>query len=137
MNLNEEIVRLSCHGLTHFVIAEKLGVNPSLIKSRLYRLRVSGFCPPVHRARRGDENPEYWVAKFRSSPNSLAKNGGSMPKTSGSNRKVLMGTISLMISSIGPELMKKISEEVPEGSTLSEVMAAIIRDYYADEEGEG
>lgn len=132
MTLHEAVVRLACCGMTHVAIAERIGVSEGRVKSLLYRLRASGLCPPVHRARLGLEDPEYWVGKLKAAPKGTIVSRGTTPRARGSEKRVHMGNMGLLVSALGQDLMKRIAKEVPPGSTLAEMLAAIIKDYYAE-----
>jgi hypothetical protein len=130
--LAREIIRLACTGMPSEAIAAKLNVGSDGVRSRLTRLRSAGLCPPVHVARAGGVDPAPWIAKI-DARGRFYNRPPSLPRAKNTKNRVRTGTMGDLIACLGPDLAFKLGKEVPDGASLAEYIAAIVKDAVLEE----
>lgn len=130
--LAKEIVRLACTGMPSNAIACRLGVRHDGVRTRLNRLRSAGLCPPVHVARMGGVDPAPWLEKLESRGR-FYNRPATLPRVKGTKNRVRTGTMGDLIACLGSDLAFKLGKEVPDGASLAEYIAAIVKDAVLEE----
>jgi hypothetical protein len=108
--LNERIRALSLSGITSREVAEKLGMDHNKIKSRITRMRESGKLPPLAWCR-GTEVSTYDAVKVTNFAHGAR-----------------LGSIRQLVNCLSKEHIKKLAKETPQGMTIAEYIAAIVKD---------
>lgn len=130
--VNMEIVRHACAGKTIMEIAKLTKMSRSAINHRLSALRASGLCPSTRICRHEKPDGEYYAKQIEKN---AGKNISFAPmKREHSGERIEMGTISIMIGTIGRDLCKELAKEIPDGLTIAEYAASIIKDYLLDKQ---
>ena len=133
--INEKIITLSVRGMTAHAISRMLGLSHGMVKSRVYRLRCSGFCPSLSNCRSGTEDAEKWIEVYRKGFKPTSFRDASPPKVLGTGAPVQLGSMGILFAALGPEVSRYIAEQVSDKTTVAEYVAGIVKDVIIEEMG--
>lgn len=131
--LDCQLVELACLGLSARSISERLGASNPMVRSRLYRLRISGLCPGVLMCRaEAPIDPKPYIKEIRSK---WKVGAGPFidPRRPRTNERVALGNMGVFMSALGYDLAKRLCDEVPIGMTVAEYIAAFVKDALLEE----
>ena len=114
MDINQKIVEYYSQGIQPIVIADRLGMEPSLVRSKIQNLRGKGIITNYTRGRTGSE-PSYSTARKVYVERGLKS-----------------GSMSLMLDQMSEEVQKYfLDKTVNDGyDTIAEMVADILIDHY-------
>lgn len=142
LRLNEQIVRLASTGLTAREIAANIGTTHKIVRHRINRLRLAGKCPSVALCRSGAADADEWAARVREekppahSTNPASPNAGRrwrLPVMRGTRRPIMLGTMGVLVRSLGKDVTHHIARTMPPGATLADCIAGIVKDAVLEE----
>jgi hypothetical protein len=116
--LNMRITEMASQGMGSREIGDELGYHARMIAARVTRLRKAKDIPPAIDCRKGRD--------MRTILRNLCQNYGKN-----------LGRLTQVMERLTEEQIIWVFRETPEGSTVAELIAALIRDAYDEETGNG
>lgn len=99
-------------GKTRQEVKSELGISQRILTQDIYRARLAGAIPA-----------------FRASPTTPADKAHHLMKNGGKR----VGSLMLVFDTLSEETARWLIQQVPEGGTLAETIAAIMTDAYFEE----
>ena len=112
--LNERVVDLAHRGMTVRQIADTLGISYSIARGRVQKMYAAGRIPPAS-VRKGTIQKKQTTIRMEF-------------RTAG----VTYGRMADIVENLTPAEVRWLVNETPRGSTLADLLTAMVRDAYAE-----